>query len=69
MKITIEIEESRFQTFLEFIKTLDYVSVEELSPSIPQWQINETEIRLKQIQEGKMKTRSWEEAQDELFEG
>jgi hypothetical protein len=45
MKITLEIKDSRFSTFLAFIKTLDYVSVSK--DEIPAWQIKESEKRLK----------------------
>ncbi len=34
---------------------------------IPEWQINETERRLKLIAKGELKTRSWDEAQKDLF--
>jgi hypothetical protein len=46
MKLTLEIQDSRFNTFLEFIKTLDYVSVKK-EDTIPQWQMDEVENRLK----------------------
>jgi len=45
MKITLDIQENRFNTFLNFIKTLDYVSVKK-EDVIPQWQMDEVEKRL-----------------------
>lgn len=45
MKVTLDIQDSRFNTFLEFIKTLDYVSVKK-EDTIPQWQMDEVEKRL-----------------------
>lgn len=44
MRITLDIKENRLNTFLAFIKTLDYVSITE--NAIPQWQIDEVENRL-----------------------
>lgn len=49
MKITLDIQENKFSAFLAFIKTLDYVSVPDDS-SIPQWQIDEVNQRLKDIE-------------------
>jgi hypothetical protein len=45
MKVTLDIQDNKFNTFLEFIKTLDYVSVKK-DDVIPQWQMNEVEKRL-----------------------
>ena len=65
-QITLNIDESKFKAFLSFIKTLDYVSVsDEKEISLEQQQ--EAEIRLKLVQEGKMKTRSWKEAKKDIF--
>lgn len=61
MKITLDIKEDRFNTFLDFIKTLDYVSVKK-EDAIPQWQQEEVSKRLQLIKKGEMKTRSWHEA-------
>jgi len=66
MKITLDIQESRFNTFLDFIKTLDYVSVKKES-AIPQWQQEEVNRRLHLIEKGEMKTRSWNEAKADVF--
>ncbi|MCF6298206.1 MAG: addiction module protein [Flavobacteriaceae bacterium] len=66
MKITLDIQESRFNTFLAFIKTLDYVSVKKES-AIPQWQQEEVNRRLQLIEKGEMKTRSWNEAKADIF--
>ena len=65
-QITLNIDESKFKVFLSFIKTLDYVSVsDEKEISLEQQQ--EAEKRLKLVQEGKMKTRSWKEAKQDIF--
>ncbi len=67
MKITLEIQDDRFETFLEFIRTLDYVSIKKEEDSIPQWQQEEVNRRLQLIESGSMKTRPWEEAKKEIF--
>jgi len=65
-QITLNIDESKFKAFLSFIKTLDYVSVSD-EIDIPIEQQQETERRIKLLQEGKMKTRSWNEAKQDVF--
>jgi len=66
MKITLDIQDSRFDTFLSFIKTLDYVSIKQ-EDTIPQWQQDEVNRRLQLIDKGEMKTRSWNEAKNDIF--
>lgn len=66
MKITLDIQDSRFDTFLSFIKTLDYVSINQ-EGTIPQWQQDEVNRRLQLIDKGEMKTRSWNEAKNDIF--
>ena len=66
MKITLDIKDSRFDTFLSFIKTLDYVSINK-EDVIPQWQQDEVNRRLQLIEKGEMKTRSWNEAKKDIF--
>ena len=56
-QITLNIDETKFKAFLDFIKTLDYVSVSD-EINIPLEQQQEAQRRLKLVQEGKMKTRS-----------
>ena len=65
MKITLDIQDSRFNTFLEFIKTLDYVSVN--NDTIPQWQQNEVAKRRELIKKGEMTTRNWNDAKADIF--
>lgn len=65
-QITLNIDESKFKAFLSFIKTLDYVSVSD-EIDIPLEQQQEAERRLKLVQEGKMKTRSWNQAKQDIF--
>ncbi len=65
-QLVLDIEESKFKTFLSFIETLDYVSIENRK-TIPQWQQDEVDNRLKLIEKGVMKTRSWREAKEDIF--
>ena len=65
-QITLNIDETKFKAFISFIKTLDYVSVSD-EIDIPLEQQQEAERRLKLVQEGKMKTRSWSEAKQDIF--
>lgn len=66
MKITLDIQDSQFDTFLSFIQTLDYVSINK-EDAIPQWQQDEVNQRLQLIEKGEMKTRSWNEANKDIF--
>lgn len=66
MKITLDIQENRFNTFLDFIKTLDYVSIKK-EDTIPQWQQEEVSRRLQLIEKGEMKTRGWNKAKADVF--
>lgn len=64
-QIILNIEESKFKTFLSFIKTLDYVSISD--DEAPTWQQEEVNKRLQLIEKGEMKTRSWDEAKKDIF--
>jgi hypothetical protein len=65
-QITLNIDETKFKAFLNFIKTLDYVSVSD-ETNIPLEQQEEVQRRLELVQEGKMKTRSWSDAKQDIF--
>lgn len=67
MKITLDIQDNRFDTFMKFIKTLDYVSIEN-EAKIPKWQQDEVNKRLQLIEKGEIKTRSWDDAKKHIFE-
>ena len=65
-QIILNIEDDKLKTFMEFIHTLNYVSVSQ-EDSILQWQIDEVESRLHKINSGEMKTRPWSEAKSLIF--
>jgi hypothetical protein len=66
-QLILKIEESKFKAFLDFIKTLDYVSVSGESETIPQWQQDEVNKRIELIEKGEMQTRRWKEAKKDIF--
>jgi hypothetical protein len=65
-QLILQIEDSKFKAFLTYVKTLDYVSIDEVQ-DLPQWQQEEVGRRLELIDAGKMNTRSWDEASKDIF--
>lgn len=66
MKVTLDIQDSRFDAFMNFIKTLDYVSINK-EGTIPKWQQDEVDKRLKKVGKGEMKARNWDKAKEDIF--
>ena len=46
MKVTLNIKDSFYTTFMDFLKHLPEVNVEDQSQAIPQWQIDEVTDRI-----------------------
>jgi hypothetical protein len=65
MKVTLDIQDNKFKTFLEFIKTLDYVSVKK-DDVIPQWQMNEVEKRLQDHKKNPERAMDFDAAMDDI---
>lgn len=64
-QLTLHISDNKFHTFLEFIKTLDYVEVTEVEEKA----LNELQnslTQVKQMHEGKLEKQSAEDFLDEL---
>jgi predicted RNA-binding protein Jag len=64
-QVTLNIAENKFKTFLEFIKTLDYVKVEDIDEQA----LEELQNSLKQVRlmkEGKLPKQSAQEFLNEL---
>lgn len=64
-QLTLNISESKFQTFLDFIKTLDYVEVSEVDKKA----LNELQNSLRQVkmmQEGSIEKQKVEDFLNEL---
>ena len=64
-QLTINIKDSKFKTFLEFIKTLDYVEVPEADQkALEQLQNSLNQVKL--MKEGKIEKQSAEDFLNEL---
>ena len=64
-QLTLNIDDSKFKAFLEFIKTLDYVKVEEVGdPSLEELQNSLKQVNL--MQEGKLPKQSAKDFLNEL---
>jgi len=64
-QLTLNIRENKFQAFLEFIKTLDYVEVPEADKkALDQLQNSLNQVKL--MQEGKIEKQSAEDFLNEL---
>ena len=65
-QITLNIDETKFKEFMNLLKSLDYVSVSD-EIEIPLDHQVEVNRRLSLLEDGKLKTRSWEEAKKDIF--
>lgn len=65
-QITLNIDENKFNEFMQLLKSLGYVSVSNQIEISLEQQV-EVDRRLKLVEQGKMKTRSWDEAKDDIF--
>ncbi|MFZ4798131.1 MAG: hypothetical protein ACOYMA_11605 [Bacteroidia bacterium] len=63
-QIVLNIEDDKLKKFIDFIKTLDYVS---LDSNIPQNQIDEVNFRMQLVNDGEMSIRPWDEAKIDVF--
>ncbi len=64
-QVTLNIADNKFNTFLEFIKTLDYVKVEDIeATALKELQNSLKQVRL--IKEGKLPKKSAQEFLNEL---
>lgn len=66
-QITLNIEDDKLKTFIEFIKTLNYVSVEKKEDEIPLWQIQESAKSIAEIDNGTAVLEDWELVKKRLF--
>lgn len=65
-QVLLNIEDDKYKAFMDFIETLNYVSVAE-KEEVFSWQVNESAIRMEKIEKGEMKTRPWNEAKSDIF--
>lgn len=66
-QLILNIDESKFSTFLSFIKTLDYVSISNEKEDIPGWQQEEVNRRIQLIESGQMEMNKWSEVKKSIF--
>lgn len=64
-QLTLNINDNKFNTFLEFIKTLDYVEVESTEKRALD-ELQNSLIQVKMMQEGKIKKQTAEDFLHEL---
>lgn len=69
MKIVLSLDEKseKVQAFLNFIKTLDFVSMEK-TDDIPKWQKHKLDIYLEEHKNGAAEYVDWEDAKKSLFD-
>jgi hypothetical protein len=65
-QITLNIPESKFKIFLDFIRGLDYVSISNENDITLDQQL-EVNRRMDAIEKGEIRLRSWEEAEKDIF--
>ncbi|PRY88998.1 hypothetical protein [Mongoliibacter ruber] len=64
-QLTLNIDSNKFKTFLEFVKTLDYVEIEEIDgKTLEELQISLRQVKL--MQEGKLEKQSAEDFLNEF---
>lgn len=69
MKIVLSLDENneKAKAFLNFIKTLDFISVEKQA-DIPQWQKDKLDLYLEEHESGKAEYVEWDEVKTNLFD-
>ena len=63
-KVILQVEENNYEGLVSFLKTLDFVVLEE---EIPAWQQNEVAERRAAYDAGTLLSRKWHEAQKDIF--
>jgi hypothetical protein len=66
-QVILDIEDDKLNAFITFIKTLNYVSVAK-SDDIPQWQKDEVNKSIKEIDNSTIIYEDWEVTRKRLFE-
>jgi hypothetical protein len=66
-QVILNVEDDKLKAFIEFIKTLNYVSLSK-SDDIPLWQIEEATKSITQIDNGTAKTEDWSVVKKRLFD-
>lgn len=66
-QITLNIEDDKLKTFMAFIKTLNYVSLDKSEDTIPLWQQQEVAKSIEEINNGTAVLEDWEVTRKRLF--
>lgn len=66
-QLILNIDDNKFNTFLSFIKTLDYVSISNDGKDIPEWQQEEVSRRSQLIESGEVKVEKWSDVKEQIF--
>lgn len=66
-QLILNIDDNKFNTFLSFIKTLDYVSISNDDKDIPEWQQEEVSRRIQLIESGEIKVEKWSDVKEQIF--
>ena len=66
-QVTLNIEDDKLKTFMAFIKTLNYVSLEKNEEIIPLWQQEEVAKSITEIDNGPAVLEDWEVTRKRLF--
>jgi hypothetical protein len=63
-QLTLNINDNKFRTFLEFVKTLDYVEIQEADKSLAELQNSLKQVKM--MQEGKIEKQMAKDFLNEL---
>jgi hypothetical protein len=66
-QVTLNIEDDKLKTFMAFIKTLNYVSLDNKEDIIPQWQKDEVAKSIAEIDNGTAVVEDWDVTRKRLF--
>ena len=64
-QVVIHVDEESYEGFLTFLKSLDFVQIE--NEAIPEWQQNEVAERKAAYEAGTLLSKKWKEAQRDIF--
>ena len=64
-QLTINIPEDKIDFFMELFENLGISTSEDLE--VPKWQVNETQRRMDLLDKDKIKSRSWDDAKNDIF--
>jgi len=66
MKITLDIPDNKYQFFLELVKNLTFVKVDDDDEAIPEWQMIEVNTRLENHKNNPDQAMDFDAAMDDI---